>query len=103
MAFKTFKLGTVLALFALIGVVTLILLASYSTVPQTALGWIALFVIGIPSWVLLEMLGDFVLSAKVFSRLSSAARIALAVPAVIVVGVVGVAIFEFGRFIISSL
>jgi hypothetical protein len=44
---------------------------------------VLLFVIGIPTWFLLEWLGERMLEDRFFSRLGSAARIALAVPVLI--------------------
>lgn len=103
MASNSGKLAAAVAIAVFVAFVTLVLLASYSTVPRSALGWIALFVIGLPTWLFLELLGDKVLSAKAFSRMSSGLRIALAVPAVLVVAAIGFALIWVGRYIIMSL
>lgn len=71
------------ALLAVPIVVALLLWLYYPTIPRSVLGWILLLVIGIPTWIVLEWLGHRLLEARFFSRLGSVARIALAVPILI--------------------
>ncbi len=74
----------------------------YPVLPKSALGWGLLFAIGIPTWLLLEWLGGVVLGAKVFSRLSSFGRIALAVPALLVLIVFAAAVIWLGQWVIAA-
>lgn len=72
----------------------------YPLRPRSALGWVALFVIGIPSWALIEWMGSAVLEAPLFKRLSSFGRIALGVPVLIALSfVAGVVIWLGGKVI----
>jgi hypothetical protein len=102
MALKSAKLGTLAAIFTFLAFVTLFLLAMYSTVPRNILGWVALFVIGIPTWLFLEGLGEVVFSAKFFARIPGCARVAIAVPVGIVLMVIAFVVLRFGRDIITS-
>lgn len=52
----------------------------YWVFPATVSGWFILVVLGLPAWFFLEWLGEKVLGGRFFSKLSSPARIALAVP-----------------------
>lgn len=74
----------------------------YPVIPRTILGWFLLFVIGIPSWFFLEWLGDRVLSARFFSRMSSAARIALGVPVLILLMIIASLVIYLGGRVISG-
>ena len=75
----------------------------YPAEPHSALGWLALFAVGLPTWAFLEWLGNVVLNNRWFNRLSSAARIALGVPAVLVLTCVGGALIILGGLIIRRL
>ena len=83
-------------------VVGMLLWLYYPTVPHNVLGWILLFVIGIPTWLLLEWLGERVLGSRFLSRLSSAARIALAVPILILLMVIAGYIIHLGQRAIAG-
>ncbi|MCO7223514.1 hypothetical protein [Pleionea sp. CnH1-48] len=65
------------------GIVLVLVVTFYPSVPRTPMGWLALFLFGIPAWILLEMLGDFVLGSSFYKNLSSFARILLTIPAVV--------------------
>ncbi len=75
----------------------------YPAKPHSMLGWLALFAVGLPTWAFLEWLGDVVLNSKWFDRLSSASRIALGVPAVLVLACLGGALIALGGLIIKRL
>ncbi len=84
MAFRSPRAEAVLAaLLAAALVITMLLWLYYPIIPRSALGWVLLLVIGIPAWFLLEWLGERILGAQLFSRIGRAARIALAVPILI--------------------
>jgi hypothetical protein len=59
-----------------------LLMLLFWAVPTSAMSWALLVVLGVPVWLFLEWLGSSVLGAKFFHRLSSPARIAVAVPVV---------------------
>jgi hypothetical protein len=92
----------VAALLLLALAVGLLLWLYYPVVPRSVLGWVLLFVIGIPSWLFLEWLGDRVFSARVFSRIGRAARIALAVPVMILLLIVAAYIIYLGQRVIAG-
>jgi hypothetical protein len=94
-------LGVALLVFFMVGCVLLYLYAA--VVPQSMLGWVALFGLGIPTWLFLEWLGEVVLESRVFSRLGSFARIALAVPVLIVLAAVAGVLIVLGQMAIGSL
>ena len=75
----------------------------YPVIPHSALGWVALVIVGIPTWLFLEWLGDVVLGAKVFSRLSSAGRIALGIPVFAVLMILGGLVVWLGQRLIGGL
>jgi|SRR5215831_4477358 len=103
MAFRSSRADVVVAvLLALALTVGLLLWLYYPVVPRSVLGWVLLFVIGIPTWLFLEWLGGRVLSARAFSRMARAARIALAVPVLILLLVVAAYIIHFGQRAISG-
>jgi hypothetical protein len=92
-------LGLVLAAAIFVGCVLLYLY--YPLRPRSALGWVALFVIGIPSWALIEWMGSAVLGAHLFKRLSSFGRIALGVPVLIALSLVAGAVIWLGGRVIA--
>jgi hypothetical protein len=57
----------------------------YPAVPKSSLGWLALIVLGIPTILFLEWLGEYIASARVFVRLSRSGRVAVGVPVFIAV------------------
>src|SRR6185295_192403 len=97
MAFRSSRAEVVVAaLLALVFVLGVLLWMYYPVIPKTVLGWVSLFVIGIPSWFFLEWLGDRVLGSRFFTRLSSAARIALGIPVLILLIVVAAFVIYLG-------
>lgn len=92
----------VAALLALVFVLGVLLWMYYPVIPKSVLGWVSLFVIGIPSWFFLEWLGDRVLGARFFTRMSSAARIALGVPVLILLMVIAAFVIYLGGRVISG-
>ena len=70
--------------------------------PRSILGWVMLFVIGIPTWLLLEWLGGRILGARFFSRIGRAARIALAVPVLILFIIFAAYIIHLGQRAIAG-
>src|SRR5262245_58440541 len=82
---NTSRVESVVAAILAIILVTGFLVWLFSpSVPHRSPGWTLLFVIGIPTWLLIEWSGARLLDMQFFSRLSSGARIALAVPVLIV-------------------
>jgi hypothetical protein len=92
----------VAVLLALAIVVGTLLWMYHPVIPRSGLGWVLLFVIGIPTWFLLEWLGDRVLSARVFARTGRAVRIALAVSALILLMAIAMYIIHLGQRAIAS-
>lgn len=83
-------------------VTAMLLWLYYPTIPRSVLGWILLFVIGIPTWLLLEWLGERVLEARFFSRIGRTARIALAVPILILLLIIAAYIIHLGQRAIAG-
>jgi hypothetical protein len=98
MAFRSSRADTVLAiLLAAALVVAMVLWLYHPVVPRSVLRWILLFAIGIPIWFLLEWLGGRILGAQFFSRLGRAARIALAVPVLLLLLIIAAYIIHLGQ------
>lgn len=53
--------------------------------PKSIVGWLSLIVIGVPSLFLFEWMGAKALSFNFFKRISSAARVAIAIPGCLLV------------------
>jgi len=103
MAFRSSRTETVVVvILALVFVVGVLLWLSYPVVPRSFLGWVLLFVIGIPTWFVLEWLGERVLGARIFARVGSAARIALGVPLLILFVIVGAFLIRLGQRAIAG-
>lgn len=83
-------------------VVAMLLWLYYPTIPRSVLGWVLLLVIGIPTWFLLEWLGERILGARFFSRIGRGARIALAVPILIVFLILAAYIIHLGQRAIAG-
>lgn len=75
----------------------------YPAKPHSVLGWLALFAVGLPTWAFLEWLGNIALNNKWFDRLSSASRIALGVPVLLVLTCLSGALIFLGGLIIKRL
>ena len=104
MASRSSRKETVVAvLLALMAVVGLLLWLYYPVIPSGVLGWVLLVVIGIPTWFLLEWLGGRMLEARFFQRMGSGARIALAVPLLILFLIVGGLLVRFGQRVIAGI
>ncbi|MDP5460484.1 hypothetical protein [Alishewanella sp. SMS8] len=71
--------------------ITLLIWTFYPEIPSSFFGWAALFVIGIPAYILMEWLGEVVFSSQFFKNRSSFTRILLGVPVALVL--IGVAFF----------
>jgi putative effector of murein hydrolase LrgA (UPF0299 family) len=70
MAFRFSRADAVFAtLLAVALVVAMLLWLYYPTIPGSVIGWVLLFVIGIPTWFLLEWLGTCIVGAQLFSRM----------------------------------
>jgi hypothetical protein len=82
------KLLAIVWIFGLI--VCLLIFIYYPAVPTSILGWATLIFVGIPFWLFLEWLGGAVFEMRFFSRLSSAARIGLAIPVMIILMIASV-------------
>ena len=83
-------------------VVAMLLWLYYPAIPRTILGWVLLFVIGIPTWFLLEWLGGRIVGAQFFSRMGRAARIALAVPVLVLFLIIAAYIIHLGQRAIAG-
>jgi hypothetical protein len=103
MAFRPPRTDAVVAtLLAAALVVAVLLSLYYPIIPRSVLGWILLFVIGIPTWFLLEWLGGRIIGARFFSRMGRAARIALAGPVLILFLIVAAYAIYFGQRAIAG-
>ncbi len=103
MAFRFPRADAVLAaLVATALVVAMLLWMYYPIIPQSVLGWVLIFVIGIPTWLLLERLGERIVAAHFFSRMGRAARIALAVPILILLLIIAGYVIHLGQRAISG-
>ena len=80
----------------------LLLYLYYPALPQGLVGWIALFLIGLPTWAVLEWFGGLVLGAKFFSRLPRAGRIIVGVPVVAVLIAVMFVLVRFGQVVVTG-
>jgi hypothetical protein len=94
--------SVVAALLAVALVVGVLLWMYYPMIPRSVLGWVLLLVIGIPTWFLLEWIGERTLRSRFFSRLGSAARIALAVPVLILLLIFASCIIVLGGKLIGG-
>ena len=103
MALRSTRAEAVVAtLLAVALVVGVLLWMYYPMIPRSVLGWVLLIVIGVPTWFLLEWIGDRTLQSRLFSRLGSAARIALAVPVLILLLIFASYIIVLGGRVIGS-
>lgn len=92
-----------LSLLSLAGLLACALLLVYfPAVPKSLLGWVALFLVGLPSWFALEWVGTTVLGSQFFARLSRPTRILLAVPALTAIMVLAVVIAQFVQRLVGS-
>ena len=71
-------------------------------VPHSILGWAALVALGLPVSMLIEWLGEALLDRKAFHRLSSPARIVVAVPVVLVLGAMAAALVWGVRTLVAA-
>lgn len=93
----------ILSFIGIIGFIsTFLVMHFYPTIPRSFLGWVALFFLGIPAWVILELTGEFVLGASLFKRMPSGLRIIVGVPVVLVLMVLALFVFGFVHNTISS-
>jgi hypothetical protein len=79
-----------------------LLFVYFPAVPKSLLGWVALFLVGLPSWFALEWVGTAVLGSQFFARLSRPMRILLAVPALAAIMVLAVVIAQFVQRLVGS-
>jgi hypothetical protein len=92
-----------LSLLGLVGLLVCALLVVYfPVVPKSLLGWVALFLLGLPSWFALEWVGTTVLGSQFFARLSRPMRILLAVPALAAIMVLAVVVGQFVQSVVGS-
>ena len=91
------SLRSSLSLLGLVGLLACALAFAYfPAVPSSLLGWVALFLVGLPAWFALEWVGTRVLGSQFFARLSSPMRILLAVPALVAIMVLALV---FGQLV----
>ena len=101
MATRRRRLRSLLAAVVAFAVLTLVVLWLYYPVrPHSARGWLLLYAVGLPTLVVLEWLGDLILNSRWLNRLPRAARIALGVPAVLLLICVGSVLIWVGGWII---
>ena len=97
------NLRSSLSLLGLVGLVACALLFAYfPAVPRSLLGWVALFLVGLPAWCALEWVGTTVLGSQFFARLSRPMRILLAVPALAAIMVLTVVVGQFVQRLVAS-
>lgn len=95
---------SLLSLLGLVGLVACALLIAYfPAVPKSLLGWVALFLAGLPAWFALEWVGTTVLGSQFFARLSRPMRVTLAVPALAAIMVLTVVVGQFVQRLVGSL
>ena len=103
MAFRSPRADAALAiLLAAALAVAMLLWLYYPVIPRSVLGWVLLFVIGIPTWFLLEWVGGRLLGAKFFSGMGRAARIALVVPVLLLFIVIAGYVIHLGQRAIAG-
>jgi hypothetical protein len=103
MAFRSPRADAVFAiLLAAVIFVVILLWMYYPTLPSSIFGWVLLFVIGIPTWFLLEWLGQRSLEARFLSHMKRATRIALAVPVLILFIILAAYIIHLGQRAIAG-
>lgn len=92
-----------LSIIGFIGFISIFLVIHfYPTVPRSFLGWVALFFIGLPAWLILESTGEFVLGARFFKHMPIWLRILVGVPVVIVLIAFALFVIGFVQNTISS-
>ena len=98
------NLRSTLSLLGVFGLLVCALLFAYfPAVPKSLLGWVALLLVGLPVWFVLEWLGTAVLGSQFFARLSRPMRILLAVPTLAAIMVLAVVLAQFvQRLVLSS-
>lgn len=74
----------------------------YPEIPSSVFGWAALFVVGIPAYMLIEWLGEIVLSSQFFNNRSSFTRILLGVPVALALLAIALFVISFVRQSIIS-
>uniref|UniRef100_A0A5B8QV98 Uncharacterized protein n=1 Tax=Shewanella decolorationis TaxID=256839 RepID=A0A5B8QV98_9GAMM len=85
----------ILSVIGIIGFIAIFLVIHfYPTIPRSFLGWVALFFLGLPAWVILESTGEFVLSTQFFKCMPNSLRIFVGVP--VVLGLMAFALFVIG-------
>ncbi|MCL2919713.1 hypothetical protein [Shewanella litorisediminis] len=93
----------ILSVIGIIGFIAIFLVIHfYPTIPQSLLGWVALFFLGLPAWVILESTGEFVLSSQFFKRMPSGLRIIVGVPVVLGLMAFALVVIVFVQNTISS-
>ena len=60
-----------------------LLALQFWVLPTKFSGWLALVTVGLPTWFILEWLGERAIGAESFKKMSSAGRIAVGVPILI--------------------
>ena len=79
-----------------------ILAIQFWVLPTKLFGWLILIALGLPALFFLEWLGEKVLRAPFFTKLSSPARIAVGIPAVIVLCTLAFVLVGMVRHLASS-
>ncbi|ACV26451.1 hypothetical protein [Kangiella koreensis] len=82
-------------------IVIFLVMHFYPKISRSMLGWVALFMLGIPAWLFLEWLGEITLSSTFFQNRSRSVRIMLGVPTVILLGGVALIVISFVRHFIN--
>ena len=93
-------IGTALGFIVLLALGLLYLY--YPVIPHSVIGWAALFIVGIPTWIALELLGEFTLGRPFFAKMRSGTRIVVAIPVVIALMVVGGVLVHYGQTLITA-
>jgi hypothetical protein len=78
-------MGKIIGIVGIVGFIAVFLvLHFYPSIPRSFFGWVALFTLGLPTWIFLEWFGDYVFQSAFFKKRSGAVRILLGVPTAIV-------------------
>ena len=91
-------MAVVLAIAMAIGVLTWLY---YPTVPRGIIGWIALICVGLPTWLVLDRVGNLLFSDDRWRHLSRGTRILLGVPALLALVAFGYGLVWVGRLVIE--
>jgi hypothetical protein len=83
-------------------VATYVLLVFFPAFPRSIVGWLAIFVLGLPAIVAIEYVGNRFFSSRILAERSSAIRVGLAVVGLSAIGLAAALIARLVSTAISS-